>query len=120
MYGAVSSGRLRLVEKEEGFTRATTRPLSSAMGTGPYARESMLLLALSPTSQTWPLGTLIQSRCACQPWCPVGSTQTTSPSRPSMRLHTATDGSRGDTAITTSPRSTHWGFRWWDIRSLSK
>ena len=38
------------------LTRASTLPLSSATGTGPYALESVELLRLSPASQTCPRG----------------------------------------------------------------
>jgi hypothetical protein len=38
------------------LTLANTLPLSMAIGTGPYALESVELLALSPASQTYPLG----------------------------------------------------------------
>lgn len=39
-----------------GHMRLMTRPLTSASGTGPYFRESVLLLLLSPSSQTCPGG----------------------------------------------------------------
>lgn len=38
------------------LTLANTLPLSIAIGTGPYALESVELLRLSPASQTYPLG----------------------------------------------------------------
>ena len=80
-----------------GQTRRNTRPLTMAMGTGPYCLESVELSLLSPSSQTCPLGTRV----------PQGAL---SPANAATRLHTVCFGFCMDVATTTSPFRMPWNL----------
>lgn len=48
---------------KRGYSLNTTKPLTNAIGTGPYDRESVELNGLSPSSQSMPGG--ISRTCSC-------------------------------------------------------
>ena len=83
----------------------------SASGTAPYVRESVEFNGLSPSSQTWPSGTLYVFR-------PPHLSRASMQSGPTAmtRLHTVLAGSVGERQITTSPgRARRHSFVKWSV-----
>lgn len=98
---------IRAARENARHTFATSFPLIRPIDTGPYVLESLDNSALSPMNQTWPLGITTCSVDGARR--PVGSTQMTSPGRPTSRLQTTRVGSIGEMYVRRSPRLRFFG-----------